>query len=358
MEEKHSFEEILERLLGQAAENFPELDTREGSLIHAALAPAAMELTKLYCAQNFALEMSFADTANRDYLIRRAAERGITPHPATFARIQAIAEPATVNIPLGSRFRAGELTFVVEEARAGGVLQLSAQTPGLAGNLSGGRLIPTGFIEGLQTVQVSALLIPGREEESTQQLRARYIAMSRAERFGGNMADYREKILSIDGVGASRIFPVFRGPGTVQVAVLGADFCPPSSTLVEHVQEVLDPASQGGQGRGWAPIGHQVEVVGASALKIAVESTLTVWHAADLERIQKEAQAACQAYFLELAHAWGKEEDVVVRIAQIETRMLDIEGVVDVRGTSLNGQGENLRLEALEIPQLSQINLR
>ena len=84
MEEK-SVETIVEQLLSEARRDFPELDTREGSLIYTALAPAAIELSRLHTALNVALEMSFADTAEREFLIRRAAEHDIRPIPETAA---------------------------------------------------------------------------------------------------------------------------------------------------------------------------------------------------------------------------------------------------------------------------------
>ncbi|MCL2588351.1 MAG: baseplate J/gp47 family protein, partial [Oscillospiraceae bacterium] len=175
MQENQTFEAILERLLDGGRAAFPELDTREGSLIHSAFGPAAAELSRLYTALNFALEMSYADTASRDYLIRRAAERGMAPRPATKAVIEAAVEPANVQILQGARFHAGAVVYVMRGRSAANRPLLEAETAGTVGNLSGGRLMPVDLVSGLQTASIHALAVPGSDEEATEAFRARYM---------------------------------------------------------------------------------------------------------------------------------------------------------------------------------------
>ena len=70
------------------------LDTREGSLVWLGNAPAAVELQNLYIQLDTVLNETFADTASRDYLILRAAERGLSPYAAT---------PAVLEMTMGPR---------------------------------------------------------------------------------------------------------------------------------------------------------------------------------------------------------------------------------------------------------------
>ena len=46
---------------------------------------------------------------------------------------------------------------------------------------------------------------------------------------------------------------------------------------------------------------------------------------------------------------------IVVRISQIERRILDLEGVLDIANTRINSQDANLQLESSQIPQLGVI---
>ena len=79
MFETMTYEYILERMLNRVPK---DIDRREGSIIYDALAPAAAELCQMYIDLDVVLDETFADTASREYLIKRAAERGITPYPA------------------------------------------------------------------------------------------------------------------------------------------------------------------------------------------------------------------------------------------------------------------------------------
>ena len=82
MYEDKTYEAILQEKLARVASS---LDKREGSIIFDALAPNSLESAMIYVALDTVLNETFADTASRDYLIMRCAERGITPLPATCA---------------------------------------------------------------------------------------------------------------------------------------------------------------------------------------------------------------------------------------------------------------------------------
>ena len=355
--EDTNFEAILERLLEEARTDFPELDTREGSLIYSALAPAAMEMSRVHEALYFALEMSFGDTAAREFLIRRAAEHGIHLIPGTPAQIEAEVEPEDLTLPQGRRFRAGDAVFVVTGVSEEGYPVLTAETIGAIGNQSGGRLIPIDFIAGLRSASIRALILPGRDEEGTESLRQRYIESRRIQAFGGNITAYREKVRALPGIGAVQVFPAFDGPGTVKIGILAADFMPPANALVDSVQEVLDPRAQTGEGRAWAPIGHRVTVVPAVSRPILVETRLTLERGANIEEISARALEAIETYFHELRAAWGTNHGRTVRLSQIDTRLLDLEGVLDITDTALDGGSGNLPLADLEVPTLGSFAL-
>lgn len=76
MYEDKTYEAILQEKLARIASS---LDKREGSIIFDALAPNSLESAMIYVALDTILNETFADTASRDYLIMRCAERGITP---------------------------------------------------------------------------------------------------------------------------------------------------------------------------------------------------------------------------------------------------------------------------------------
>ena len=339
----------METMLSAVREKFPQVDTREGSIVYTALAPAATEFRKLYDAMENVLVESFADTASRHHLMRRAAERGLTPRYATPAIVRGQFTPTNIDLE-GQRFNVNSLTFSVFDRMSGGQYRLRCETPGEAGNISEGKLIPVSFINGLETARIVELLIPGREEEETEAFRQRYFNSFRSRAFGGNVAHYIEEVTAIAGVGACKVFPVWDGGGTVRVCIIGSDFNVPSAALIDDVQTRLDPTQNNGEGLGIAPIGHLVTVTGAQAAAINIASSLTYQIGFDWSAVRVRVEEAIDAYFAELARDWANHDRLVVRISQIETRLLNINGILDINGTTLNGQARNVELGTDDIP--------
>ncbi len=98
MYEYMTFEVILQRMLDKVPNT---VDKREGSVIYDALAPAALELALAYIEADVILNETFADTASRQYLTKRAAERGIIPEAAIKAILKG---EFSMNVPIGSRY--------------------------------------------------------------------------------------------------------------------------------------------------------------------------------------------------------------------------------------------------------------
>lgn len=347
MFEHITFESIMERMLAAVVSSGRELDTRVASLIYSALAPAAVELQNMYITAGTILDEAFGDTASRDFLIRRCAERAITPEPAQPAIWSGLFD---CDIPLGSRFSAETLNFIAAEKLQDGVFRLECETLGEAGNAASGRLIPIEHIAGLTKAELGELLIPGEEDEETEHLRARYLASFQTLAFGGNVADYKEKVNAMHGVGGCKVYRAWNGGGTVKVVVIDTLFRPPEAALVKEVQEALDPEAVHGEGLGLAPIGHTVTVEGVRTLTVDIETEIAYKPGYVWEDIKPYAQEAVDAYFLELAQAWADSGGGTVRISQIEARLLDLDGVEDIQNTRLNGADGNLPLGLDEIP--------
>ena len=352
MYEHMSYEMILERMIDRVLAQNPNIDTREGSIIYNALAPAAVELQNMYIEFDWILNQSFADTASREYLIKRAAEIGITPEEATKAILKG---EFNIDVPIGSRFSLDNLNYRVIEKISNGVFKLECETPGSEGNQQFGTLIPIDYIEGLTTAELIELLIPGEDEEATEALRQRYFDSFETDPYGGNKQDYIQKTNAIAGVGSTKVTPVWAGGGTVKITILDAEFNKASSTLIDTVQTILDPVSNQGEGLGIAPIGHVVTVDTATEIVVNVASTIIFDTGYNWDIVKDEAIAAINDYLLEIRKDWMNQTISYVRISQIERRLLTIPGVVDITGTTINGLAENLELNEYEIPILGGV---
>lgn len=349
-----TYERILARCLDRVA---GDVDKREGSLIYSAIAPAAAELAALYANLSAELDRAFPDTAEGDDLTGLAKARGIFRLPATKAvrRGEFQGENGPLDIPLGSRFSGGDCNFAAVKKLSPGVYQVMAEEEGEAGNAYFGNLLPIDFIPGLTGASIGEVLIPGEDEESDEALRQRYEDNLHSVAFGGNSADYREKAETLPGVGAVKVFPAWNGGGTVKLVVLSSDGDVPSETLVNEVQIAMDPVQNAGEGLGLAPIGHMVTVAPCIGTAVNLRFTLSLSGGTTWDGIEQQVRAAVQGYFDSLIANWADSGGLVVRISQVESRILDVPGVLDIVGTTLNGEAQNLTLAETAIPVLGTV---
>ena len=401
MYEAQTYESILARMLQKALSINSNLDTREGSLVWYGDAPAAVELQNLYIALDTVLNETFADTATRPYLILRAAERGLSPQPASPAILQMAITPTTLFLPLNTRFSIGELNYYVSADRGSGNYELTCETAGEAGNNYTGTVIPIEYVDGLETCKITSVLVPGEDEEDTELFRQRYLNSLNAQAFGGNQIDYIEKVNAIPGVGGVKVYRAWNGDlkpanmippkeaeawieglsgvpepvklwldtvyaaaknnmftvgGTVKLVVIDSTFTVPSPTLVEQVQTAVDPLQNAGEGVGIAPIGHVVRVEGVQEETVDLGFALYYQRGWSWEDVSGYVTEAINGYFLELAQSWAdQDEALVVRISQIESRLLGITGILDIANTTINEKAANHTLALDHIPVLGSL---
>lgn len=398
MYENVSYNEILNRMMSRVSS---KLDKREGSVIYDAHSPAALEIMALYIELERVLKENFGDTASREFLILRCRERGITPYPASRAAARGEFVPDNIDL-LGKRFNIGPLNYIAAEKLADGVYKMECEQAGSEGNRYLGELTPIDHIQGLQRAELTELLIPGEDEEDTEALRQRYFDSFEEKAFGGNVKDYVVKTCAIAGVGQTKVKRVWNGDinpsalipsagaeswykgivntlsgeakqwlqavfaaakdkkltvgGTVLLTILNSDYGAASEELVRKVQEEIDPEPYGGEGLGLAPIGHVVKVQSAEAVTLDIGAELVFETGYSFGSLKELLREAAENYLLELRREWGNTSSLTVRVSQIETRLLSVKGVLDIRGTALNGREDNLVLNEFQIPVLGVIS--
>jgi len=397
MYEDVTYEVILQRMLDRVSNT---LDKRESSLIWDTHSSTAIELQILYIELDTLIANSYGDTAAREFLIMLCADRGITPEAATNAILKGEFTPTTIDM-IGKRFNIGEVNYVVISKIADGEYQVQCEESGVIGNQYLGDMIPMEYIPGLETATLTEVLIPGEDEEDTEALRQRYFDSFNEQIFGGNRADYLAKVRAISGVGDVKVTRVWNGDihpadmiptaavttwyenlsvsgevkawidtvyaaalskkltvgGTVLVTIVDSDdHGEASPTLVNSVQTTLDPTQNAGEGLGLAPIGHVVTVQSASPVTIQVKTTVTFDDGYSWSNLGTSIRNAVDEYLLELREGWADSSYLVVRISQIESRILAINGVADIANTKINGAASNLTLNAYQIPVIGGVS--
>lgn len=353
MDEENKYETILERMLGRVSDKF---DKREGSVIFDAHSPAAIEFQILYLELERLMNEAFADTASREFLLLHCKERGITPYDATKAVFKGEFSPSDIDVT-GKRFNINELNFIATDKLSDGIYQLTCESVGTVGNQYLGTLTPIEYVDGLETAELTELLIPGEDEEDTEDLRKRYFDSFKVTAFGGNIRDYIEKTNSIPGVGSTKVTRANNSGGTVLLTIIDSDYNAASDTLINIVKQLIDPAEKTGEGFGLAPIGHKVTVESADAKQINVNAQLTLESGFGISEVLPLVKSAIESYLCELRKVWGDTDNLVVRVSQIETRLLSVSGVIDAENIMINGERKNVILSKNQIPILGEVTI-
>lgn len=399
MYENETYDVILQRMLDRVSD---KLDKRESSLIWDTHSSTAIELQIIYIELETLITNSYGDTAAREFLIRLCKDRGITPEEATNTILKGEFVPATIDVT-GQRFNIGDVNYLVTEMITPGSYRVVCETPGVIGNQYLGQMIPMEYIDGLQTATLTEILIPGEDEEDTEVLRERYFDSFKEQSFGGNRAAYIEAVKKINGVGDVKVTSIWNGGirpadmipsaavtswynsvigtlseeiavwlstvymaalekkltvgGTVLVTIVDSDdYGEASNTLIDTVQTTLDPVQNAGEGLGLAPIGHVVSVKSAGAVSVYITTNVIFDEGYNWSNLKTAIQDAVDAYLLELRQEWAETTSTIVRVSQIESRILAVDGVADINSTKINGSTGNLTLGTYDIPVIGGVS--
>ena len=363
MYEQMTFYNILKRAMERVSDDF---DKRQGSVIYDAIAPICAELAQAYIELDVVLKEGFADTASRYYLIKRAMERGLKPFKATYSIILASLE-GDIELTGGERFSTDEeVNFYYIGEKEEGFYKLKCEQIGSIGNISYGDLIPIDNVPNLKTAKISKIYISGNDEEDTESFRKRYFKSFRNQAFGGNRADYIEKVKLLNedeevmlngGIGGVKVYRVPNGGGTVKVVVTNNTYNEPTRELINLVQEKIDPLEYTGEGIGIAPIGHFVTIEPIKQVSINLEIDIDLKTGYSIEDVKEYIEDTIEKYIQQLCKNWEETDSITVRISHIESNILNILGIEDIRNTKINGLAENFVLDEYSIPTRGEINV-
>lgn len=348
---------ILERMLAASPD---DIDKRQGSVTYDLLSPAAIEMTGLYTALDTVLELGFADTTSGEYLDRLAAEFGLTRKPAVKATgTLTFTGPDGTAIPAGTIASTGgdnPVYFVTKAAativKTSVTVAAEAEEPGADGNVSIGAInTMVGDLVGIVTVTNAVNFEGGVDTESDEALLARYYERARRAVTSGNANHYRQWALEVPGVSDARVYPIWNGPGTVKVVLLGVDKTAPDAPVIEAAQKYIDP-TQDGRGEGAAPIGAIATVQGAVEVPINIAAEVDLAPGATLDEVKAQVEAGARAYLETLAF-----RDPIVRINQIGNVILDIPPVIDFNNLTLNGTTGNIAVNDGEVAVLGTVTI-
>lgn len=316
-----NYEQIRADYLRDLQNQSPAAHTHAGSDNYARATALAALAEGQYQHQEWILRQVFADTADAAYLERHCAMYRIwrkTPAAAA-GQIRINGAPDT-DLPAGLIAQAGEAVYqTAAAARTDHSGQATVDCRCLATGAAGNR--PDNTPAKLQSppagIEADAVLVSmagGTDNESDGALLERLLARLRQPPAGGNAYDYYRWAMAVPGVEAAFVYPLRRGLGTVDVAILTAGGLP-SPEVVRKVQQYIDERR---------PVtAKNVQVMAPQRVALNISARVAPADGYTLPAIKEAAARALSAYF-----AGIRPGDTVYK-SHIEALISDTPGVRD-----------------------------
>jgi len=349
--ENMTYEVILQRMMARVTSQYPNLDNREGSMLFNALASAALELAIAYTEIDNSRNESFVNTASREFILMGCSDMGmdITQFEAKAGTHKG---EFNVEVPIGSRWNCELYNYTVTEyiglENNYHTYRLVCETSGTAPNNQTGDLAPiTDAPADLTHAALVECLIEGENEVTDEGVRTAYYEFVNSSVSDGNIAQYERWCSEYDGVGNSKVFPLWDGANTVKVSILSASNRAATPELIAEFQNYLDPNTSG-MGDGVAPIGAFVTVTTATELPINVSATITMKAGyTDTSAIATQLTK----YFSTIAY-----EKSSVAYMNVGAEILNAAGVESISNLTLNNGTSDITLADEQIPVLGTTN--
>ncbi|NDI34573.1 baseplate J/gp47 family protein [Chengkuizengella sediminis] len=335
------------------------IDQREGSITYDLLSPAAIELAQAYIQLELALKYGFADTTYGEYLDMRCRELGVGRRSelqasgrVTFTSDNEITIPEGVRISTAVTVDSDPIYFmtieegVIDQGNGSIDIAVKAEEGGTLGNVDAGEIsLVYGDLSGVVQVANPESFDNGVNEESDADLLSRYLERVQNPSTSGNANHYLEWAKEISGISDAIVVPIWNGNGTVKVILLSTDKTAPDESIVTNVRQYIESAR---------PVGADVTVVGAPEVGITIDASIVLDQGYDMDQVAEQIRVQVTEYLVTLAY-----RDSFVRYSQIASTILEIDGVLDYVGLTINGGTSNVHvsIEDGEVAVLGEVTI-
>lgn len=350
-----------------------EVDRRTGSIIYDTIASAAVPMQFIALEGASIEDATYMPTSYGPYVDKRAAEQGMSRLEATAALKKGVFtdQNGPTEVPVGTRFstidNANPLVYVIQDVTdIKGTYILQCESNGSIGNAYYGKLLPISYINTLSSAEITGDYRVARDEETDEELKARYFAAVRRTPFGGNISQYEEEVKKIQGVGDLQVHRAYPSSGHISISIIGTNRRKITSDFINELQEVIDPGEEG-TGLGLAPIFHRVRISTPSEVEIPISFDLTVLNGYTVEQLEPLIRQRLEDMFTQLRRDWGILDarllvySTIIYISRIIVSVSAILGVANISNVKINGQAEDMMLKEAgdrqELPMLGVISI-
>lgn len=330
------------------------------SILGQILSAVASVIDEIYQAITNAQQQAYVTTATDTGLDAKGADYGVTrkqPTPSqwyfTFTKNTVSAQQ--IPIPAGTVITTipspgnDPITFSTnaDSFLAAGTLSVqilaTCDTPGSIGNIATSTPLLVGSATpGIDGVELDSLNngITGTDIETDDAYRARILA-ALASKAQSTVAWYQQTALGVTGVQLAQVVPQGRGPGTVDIYIVGTGNTLPSSTLLSATQSAIDAGRI---------ITDDAKVLAPTAAPVTRNLTVKVASTYDLTLTQTAVQTAVTNYINSLGIGGGTVGTLYT--SQVIGVALAVAGVLNVTSTDAD-----VPFTAFQLPVPGTINV-
>lgn len=333
----------------------------EGSFASDNIQAVAKEIEKLYGYIDWLIDMHFAETATDEFLDAKGKEVGVFRKKETRATgIARFYGKSNTFIPggfivstNGNDYYTTKMAYIGKDGYVD--IEIASNKKGEGTNAPENSEFTFNRLNGLERVTNTKAISGGANLESDESLRERILLKMRYPGTSGNKYHYMHWAMEVDGVGRVRVFPLWKGPGTVKVSILDTMQRPASRELIEKVQYHIDHGGDR-QGEALAPIGALLTVSTAKTKLLNIRARIELEPSTSKNRsiISGEFKKSLQAY-LDAEISYKKNRLTVAKVIDL---LYSIEAVSDIIVLTVNGLADTLDLGEEEIFSIGDIDIQ
>ncbi|AJA42602.1 baseplate J protein (endogenous virus) [Clostridium phage phiCT453B] len=342
----NSKENILKRLLENG-----KVSAMEGTLTYNSLTASSIEFENCYlnaeenlnmCFPQLALENGYSEElelkCNEFSVYRKKGNKATGIITIEGIKDTEILKDTLVQTKLNLQYKTLEDTKINENGIAN--IPIQAVKEGTEFNVKANTIVemPVQFI-GISKIYNKEDIVNGRDTETDENLYKRFLIKVQTPSTSGNVYDYMNWSLEINGVGNAIVKPLWNGNGTIKVILVNSSWRCPSSEIIKNVKENIEKKR---------PIGATVTVVGVQEKDITV--TYKAIHEGDPKEIKKEIIENIKMYLSKIAL-----KSNVVRFNRIANCILNVNNVIDYKELKINNDTKDITLEDDTIAVLKEV---
>lgn len=250
-----------------------------------------------------------------------------------------------------------------------GLVPIQAIEIGIYGNTPANTIIQIPVtIAGITSCTNENAIANGIDDESDASLLERYYTYLRNPITSNNENAFINWAESISGVGRAKAFGCWNGKNTVKVVICNGNMQLADSTLVQTVQDAIDPKgiqdtegnwSTWGLGKGLASGGSFATIESAAAKNIDITANISLDTNYTIDDVKTSFSTAVTEYLKTIA--LPDNADANVSYAKIGNLLFETKGIIDYSNLVVNDATANIPLSLTsslcEIPILGMVTL-